>query len=123
MADSTQKTDFTIADSIQNEHPKLIELILWTESMDSGEKQYWFDILPSMTPEQVQKLYNILETEKQKLDELENKYQQEIEQLNDKHIIDNQSIQAAESRRKIQEKEQSDKKNNTKKADDILEDW
>ena len=91
--------------------------------MDSGEKQYWFDILPSMTPEQVQKLYNILETEKQKLDELENKYQQEIEQLNDKHIIDNQNMQAAESRRKIQEKEQSDKKNNTEKADDILEDW
>ena len=123
MADSKQKTDFTITDAIRQEHPKLVELILGTESMDTGEKQYWFDILPSMTPEQVQKLYDILETEKQKLDELETKYQQEIEELNDKHVIDHQKIKAEESRKKIREKEQIDKQNNTETADDVLEDW
>jgi len=35
-------------------------LIIDTESMDSDEKQYWFDILPSMSIEQVIKLLDIL---------------------------------------------------------------
>lgn len=54
--------------------PKLTELIINTESMDKEEVQYWFDILPIMTQEQTERLYNILETEKIKLEELDEKY-------------------------------------------------
>lgn len=120
---TNQDTKFTIPESLQAEHPNLVDLVLWTESMDVGEKQYWFDILPSMTPEQIKKLYDILETEKRKLEELEDKYQKEIEQLNDKHIIDHQQMKAEEARRMLEQKEQSDRAKNTGKADDVLEDW
>jgi hypothetical protein len=72
-------TTFTLLDEIQTKHGKLIELILATESMDDSERQYWFDILPSMNADQIQRLYDILETERKKLDELEKKYQKEIE--------------------------------------------
>lgn len=60
----------------------LVSLINETESMDDTEKQYWFDLLDGniknldecMTDEQIDKLKNILETEKTKLKELEVKY-------------------------------------------------
>jgi len=68
-------------------------LILDTESMDDDEKQYWFDILPSMRIEQIIKLLNILITEFVKLQELELKYQKEIKLLNKKHLLEWEEFQ------------------------------
>jgi hypothetical protein len=64
-----QKDDitFTITDELQAKYPELIELIIATESMDNDERQYWFDIMPSMTDTQIDRLYDILETERKKL--------------------------------------------------------
>lgn len=81
-------TTFTLLDEVQTKYPRLIELLLATESMDDSERQYWFDILPSMNADQVQRLTDILETERKKLDDLEKKYQTEIESLNQKHIAE-----------------------------------
>ncbi|MDX9795938.1 MAG: hypothetical protein RBT24_03840 [Arcobacteraceae bacterium] len=50
--------------------------------MDDDERQYWFDILPSMTDSQIDRLFNILETERKKLEKLEIKYQEQIKALN-----------------------------------------
>ena len=61
-------------------------LITDTESMDDDEKQYWLDILPSMTYEQTRRLLDILIVETKKLIELELQYQQEIRELNKKHL-------------------------------------
>ena len=52
-------------------------MILATESMDDDERQYWFDIMPSMTDSKIDRLFSILDTEKKKLEELEVKYQEE----------------------------------------------
>lgn len=109
---------FTILDEIQAEYPELIKLVLATESMDSGEKQYWFDILPSMTDEQVDRLFDILETERRKLEELELKYQEEIKNLNEKHLIEWQEFQSQESRKKIKQAEAKD--SNGKDTEEIL---
>lgn len=68
-------------------------LIINTESMNNDEKQYWFDILPSMTYEQIRKLLDILVTERKKLIELEYKYQKEIEELNKKHLKELEEFQ------------------------------
>lgn len=59
-----------------------------TESMDQDEKKYWLDLLPSMTKEQIKSLYDILLNEKQKLEELEKKYVEEIKELNEKHLLE-----------------------------------
>lgn len=56
---------FFVPDEIQAEYSELVKLVLNTESMDNEEKQYWFDILPSMTDDQVDRLFNILDTEKE----------------------------------------------------------
>ena len=83
---------------MQAEYPELIKLILATESMDDEERQYWFDIMPSMNDSQVDRLFNILETERRKLEELELKYQEEIKSLNEKHLIEWQEFQTRDAR-------------------------
>jgi hypothetical protein len=79
---------FHIPDEVQAKWPQLVNLIKDTESMDDNEKQYWFDVLLTMTDEQVDRLFAILQSEKDKLDELEAKYREEIKKLNEKHMAE-----------------------------------
>ena len=44
---------FTVLDEIQVQYSELVDLVIHSESIDNNEKQYWFDILPSMTDEQM----------------------------------------------------------------------
>lgn len=109
MAEITQNwKTFYISDDIQAEYSELVKLILATESMDDEERQYWFDIMPSMNDNQVDRLFNILETERRKLEELELKYQEEIKALNEKHLIEWQDFQLKDSKKRIQEEEAKD---------------
>ncbi|MDD2871385.1 MAG: hypothetical protein PHS49_05320 [Candidatus Gracilibacteria bacterium] len=108
---------FNISDEILAQYKELVDLVLATESMDDDERQYWFDILPSMTNEQVDRLFNILDTEKKKLEKLEEKYQNEIKNLNEKHLIEWQEFQMKDSKKKIKEQESSDADDD---ADDVL---
>jgi len=108
---------FTISDEILAKYDELIKMILVTESMDDDERQYWFDIMPSMTDIQVDRLYNILDTERKKLEELEVKYQDEIKELNEKHLIEWQEFQMKDSKKKIALAEAKDKTDDT---DDVL---
>ena len=108
---------FYISDEIQLQYGELVKLILNTESMDDEERQYWFDIMPSMNEEQVDRLFNILETERKKLEELEIKYQDEIKTLNDKHLIEWQEFQMKDSKKKIKDEEDKD---NEEDPDEVL---
>lgn len=111
--------NFVIQDEMQAKYPELIKLIIETESMDDDERQYWFDIMPSMTDAQVDRLYNILETEKKKLEELELKYQKEIKSLNEKHLIEWQEFQVKQSKDKIS-KAQAEEAKTEEDPDDVL---
>lgn len=117
------KTTFTVLDEIQTKYPRLLELILSTESMDDGERQYWFDILPSMNSDQVQRLLDILETERKKLDELEKKYQTEIDTLNKKHMNEWQTYEMKKKKEEIAAKEAADKQDKTEDAQSVLSNW
>lgn len=100
-----QKGDktFNVTDELQAKFPELVKLIIATESMDDDERQYWFDIMPSMTDAQIDRLFDILETERKKLQELEVKYQKEIKSLNEKHLIEWQEMQMKEGKKKVAE--------------------
>lgn len=102
-------TTFEINDELQAKYPDLIKLIIQTESMDNDERQYWFDIMPSMTDEQIDRLYDILETERKKLEDLEVKYQKEIKALNEKHLIEWQEVQVKEGKKKIAAAQKNEK--------------
>lgn len=112
---------FEIQDELQVKYPELIQLILATESMDNDERQYWFDIMPSMTDAQIDRLYDILETERRKLAELEVKYQKEIKALNEKHLIEWQEVQMKEAKKKVEKVKSEDaKKGKQEDPDEIL---
>lgn len=108
---------FQINEEVQAQYNELVDLIIETESMDDDEKQYWFDIMPSMTDSQIDRLFNILDTEKKKLEALENKYQNEIKQLNEKHLIEWQEFQLKDSKKKIKEAQSKDQEED---AEDVL---
>jgi hypothetical protein len=81
-AASTQSmfsTDFSVPDDVKAQFPDLIDLITRSESMNNEERQYWVNILPIMTPEQVQNLRDILMNERSQLDAIDAKYQTEID--------------------------------------------
>lgn len=88
------KNKYKIFDETMDKHPVLVDLILMTDSMDDKERQYWFNTLPSMTDVQITKLFDILETERVKLKDLEKRYAEEIEFANKKS---NQSISLCNS--------------------------
>lgn len=111
--------DFEISDEIQAHYPDLIKLILNTKSMDDHERQYWFDIMPSMSDEQIDRLFEILDTEKKKLEQLEMNYEKEIKTLNEKHLVEWQSFQSNEYKQKIA-KMQAEESKNEWNPDDIL---
>src|SRR3989338_5823918 len=101
---------------MQSQYNELVKLIIETESMDDDEKQYWFDIMPSMTDDQIDRLFNILDTEKKKLEALEEKYQTEIKKLNEKHLIEWQEFQMKDSKQKIKAAQDSESEDD---ADDV----
>ena len=73
---------FGIDESFARENPALVDLILKTESMKDEERKYWFQLLPVMSADQVAKLQNILQNERDQLKELDAKYENEVAKLN-----------------------------------------
>lgn len=72
-------TEFNVPDDVKAQFPDLIDLISRSESMNNEERQYWVNILPIMTPEQVQNLRDILANERSQLDAIDSKYKTEID--------------------------------------------
>ncbi|MBI5413778.1 hypothetical protein HZA42_05525 [Candidatus Peregrinibacteria bacterium] len=93
---------FDIPETVKQQYPDLIPLILETESMNDDERQYWFQILPIMTEEQVGKLREILVNEKQQLKQLDTEYEQEMKKINEKHAVEWKAFEAKEKREKLQ---------------------
>ncbi len=63
-----------IPDEVRKRFPDLIALIFASQSMNDEERQYWVNILPIMTPEQIQNLRDILENERKQLAAIDKKY-------------------------------------------------
>lgn len=109
---------FTMPIEFIEKMPALISLILNSRSMsDPSEKQSWFNLLPLMTDEQIVKLNDILTREKQKLDEIEKKYEDKKLEIKKKYLLKRQNmwyikkmedIKTAESAVSSQEQQEAD---------------
>lgn len=109
---------FTVLDEIQVKYPELVDLVLGSESIDNNQKQYWLDILPSMTNEQIDRLFNILMTERIEIQKLDLQFQEDVKALNEKHLIQWQALQSQKAKEKIAEAEKND--SSKKDAEDAL---
>jgi hypothetical protein len=111
---------FGIPLQLVNENPVLVDLILKTESMKDDERKYWFQLQPIMTEEQIVKLQNILQNERDQLSELDAKYQAEVGKLNDKQALQFQAEKARQKREEIAKKEKANEGAERKSEEDIL---
>lgn len=99
---------------VREKFPDLIKLIYETESMNQEEREYWLQIMPIMSEDQISKFRDILVNEKEQLAKLDKEYQQEMQRIgNNKPVADIdekamqeklQNIKAAEAESKASEK-------------------
>lgn len=108
-ADSTKSEADYIAEAenyyivpklVRDIFPDLLKLIFETESMDEDEREYWLQIMPIMTEEQIRKFREILVNEKEQLDKLDKEYETEMSQLEEKH---NTALDEEEMKKKREE--------------------
>lgn len=87
MSDNTSTTsqnsqggELNISQEVLEQFPELIGLIKESQSMNLEERQYWVDVLPIMTDEQIQNLKSILENEKGQIEESEKEYEEGVQE-------------------------------------------
>jgi hypothetical protein len=71
---SDKKSTLVIPEEIQKQYAEYVELIKGSRSMDDEERQYWIDVLPIMSEDQMQNLRDILENERKQLQEAKKGY-------------------------------------------------
>ncbi len=76
-AQASAQSGLVIPPDVLEKFGSLIELIQGSESMNTEERQYWINILPIMTPEQIKNLTEILTNEKTQLAAIDAKYTKE----------------------------------------------
>lgn len=111
---------FEIPETVKQQYPDLIPLILSTESMNDDERQYWFQILPIMTDEQVGKLREILANEKKQLQKLDQDYEAELKVINQKHVSEWKAYESKEKREKLKKAEAHVEKTEKENEEELL---
>lgn len=109
-----------IPDDLKQKFPELIALILASESMNDEERQYWINILPVMTPEQIRNLQDILTNEREQLAAIDRKYAKEIERIGESQLL--QKVDEERRRRRSQrlQKEEHTRQQEENTAAEIL---
>ena len=109
-----------IPEEVQKQFPDIIDLILHSESMNDEERQYWINILPIMTPEQVQNLRDILANERQQLAAIDAKYSKEIQQIGQEQFLKQVEAERQKRRTERSSAEQSNKQKEDSDAENLL---
>ncbi|MBA4337099.1 hypothetical protein C0416_05010 [bacterium] len=115
-----QESKFHIPKAVKDENPELIPLILNTESMDDEEREYWFQILPIMTTDQIEKFKNILVTEKQQLAKLDKEYEADLAKINEKHLQEWQEFESKQKRTEIEKVEKAQEEEEATTEEELL---
>ena len=112
---------FTIPDEFLTKMPEVIILVLQSKSMDNPEeKQSWFNLLPMMNQEQIDKLKDILTREKQKLSEIEQKYEQKKDELKNKYTQKRENMVYTKRMEEIKQQEAQHEQKEDVEAENLL---
>ncbi len=105
---------------IREKFPDLVKLIFETESMNEEEREYWLQIMPIMTEEQIVKLRDIMVKERDQLAKLDEEYNKEMSRI--KGAPAKEIDQDAMKKRlaKIKKEEKSSMKEEEEKASKLL---
>lgn len=92
MADSTVTTTqneeetLVIPEETAADFPDLVAMIKKSRSMDNEERQYWIDVLPIMSDDQIENLRDILDNEKKQVEEANKSYQEGMRAATEKAV-------------------------------------
>ncbi len=115
-------SSFQIAENLLETMPDIIELILRSRSMDKdSDKQSWFNLMPLMNQEQIDKLKDILMREKEKLAEIEKKYEEKKTDIKEKFVKKFEEGQYSQKMQSIKEQEAVHDKKEDAEADALLQ--
>lgn len=118
----SSKPAVTIPEELKKKFPDLIALIIGSESMNDEERQYWVNILPVMTPEQIENLRQILQNEKDQLAAIDKKYAKEMKNLGKKKTaMDDMAKQREEKKASRTSAESAAEKEERRKEAEILQ--
>lgn len=109
-----------VPDDIAKKFGPLVDLIRGSESMNDEERQYWVNILPIMTPDQLKNLEDILVNERDQLKAIDEKYVKEIERLQSTETAKTTDEERRSKRENRQSAEASHQRTEARAADDIL---
>ena len=114
-------SDLSISDETRASFPELVDMIIGSESMNNEERQYWINILPIMTPEQIKSLLDILNNEKVQLDAIDKKYAKPLSAEEEQEQILKTEAQIQEKREERTEQEEAFEIEDEEASDDLLE--
>lgn len=103
---------------VREKFPDLVKLIYETESMDREEREYWLQIMPIMTEEQIVKFRKILVNEKEQLAKLDAQYKKDMARTK-KAPIDEAKLK--EKMEKMKAAEESSQVEEKAKEEQLLE--
>ncbi len=112
---------YAIPEMVKTKFPDLVQLIKETESMNDEEREYWFQIMPIMTEDQIKKFREILVNEKEQLSKLDKEYENELTKLNEKHMIEWKDFETKEKRKALTQAEQKSKADEKSTEEDLLQ--
>ena len=88
--------------------------------MNDEERQYWINILPIMTPEQVANLKQILNNEKSQLAAIDQKYSKEISALGQEDLLRRADEERRTRREKLHSAERQEEEAEEVKTENLL---
>ncbi len=110
-----------IPDEIQQKFPDFIALIVGSESMNDEERQYWINILPIMTPDQLTNLKDILDNEKKQLAAIDKKYSKQLSVEDQRENLQETEQKMKKQRDERTEKEQAFEQEDEQHTDALLQ--
>jgi hypothetical protein len=128
MADNTQTTTAPVAttnlvvpDEVTKQFPDLVELIKASRSMDEKERQYWVDVLPIMSEDQIKNLRDILDNEKKQTEEANKSYTQGMKEATKKVVVTFDEAAYKEKKRMRLDAEKAAETEETKSEEQLLQ--
>ncbi len=113
---------FDVPEEFLVDMPDVIEMVLKSKSIDTDEeKQSWFDLMPVMNDEQLDKLKEILLREQKKLQEIESRYEEKKMEIKKKYLLKWQKMWYVNTINKIHKNEEVAKTQEQEDAEKLLD--
>ncbi|MBI4975621.1 hypothetical protein HZC20_02995 [Candidatus Peregrinibacteria bacterium] len=115
------ESKYIVPKLVREKFPDLIKLIYETESMNEEEREYWLQIMPIMTEDQIGKFRTILINEKDQLAKLDQEYSTNVSSSGmPSNLGEIDEVKMKEKFKEIREGEGKSKEEDKKAEEELL---